>query len=214
MNSGFNARWTYRVKKNKLQLISVNGDTQLISILSSDTTKNTTDVRAVFKTTDDFLNGKIDLQPEKWVDASFADIISVSAKINNKKKRFWVFTKQMGNTGVVKANIKKPINDLILVHTNNEKNNTQFHYFYSHNKKRIYIQKGANSYANIIKISDKNTKINKVFLNGNKLFVTTIDNKVWLIDQKAWLFGVTSRWMINNYTQVLNKISELAQKRA
>ncbi|WP_318433947.1 TcdA/TcdB pore-forming domain-containing protein [Photobacterium leiognathi] len=212
MNSGFNARWTYRVKKNKLQLISVNGDTQLISILSSDTTKNTTDVRAVFKTTDDFLNGKIDLQPEKWVDASFADIISVSAKINNKKKRFWVFTKQMGNTGVVKANIKKPINDLILVHTNNEKNNTQFHYFYSHNKKRIYIQKGANSYANIIKISDNNTKINKVFLNGNKLFVTTIDNKVWLIDQKAWLFGVTSRWMINNYTQVLNKISELAQK--
>ncbi|WP_025821481.1 TcdA/TcdB pore-forming domain-containing protein [Shewanella marina] len=212
MDNGLNAKWTYRVKKNKLALISINGDTQLIAALNSDDARNETDTRAFFKITDHYLNGKTDLQPQKWVNASLAHIISISATVNGKKHRFWVFSKQTGDTGVLKANInKKNVDDLILVHTDGKQ---QSHYFYSANKKQLYIQQGTHSQSKLIKIPQKNSKIEKVFLNNNKLFAITTDNNIWLINQKAWLFGVTPNWLKKNHTQVLNKITTLTQSQS
>lgn len=208
--AGQSVTWTYMLDERTLQLVDINGDTQIIAALTSSGLGNTIPSDPLFNTQSAGIGGQVDLGANQWIDATLGNVISISAKHQDQNHRFWVLTEQAGKRVVVKANVTDHPRDLILALVENQGKASESYYFYSHDQKTVYHQTGRNEAATVLSLPSSVGGVKKVTNDKAHLFAIATDDTLWLADKQPLLAGVTELWVKANRTQLLARLHDIS----
>lgn len=204
--------WTYRVEEDRLLLISVQGDTELMSAAGNPNLANYPDVAELFSTGEHWLIPEHDLDPEVWIDAELDRAITLSGRVDGINKRYWILPGHVGLQGVIEANLGQALpDDLILAFvTQVSSSSDKAFYFYSHSEQNLYFQTDnglEGTRANRVDIDS----LKSVFTNNQQLFALQQGGSLLLLDNsgQARLAGVSADWLKTHRSSLVPSLTLL-----
>lgn len=211
-SSGHSVIWTYRVDDDQLKLIAVQGDLGLVAAVNNPSVMNLIDIAQIFPALDQWLTPTEDLEPLTWVNAKLDRVITLSAKLGELNKRYWIRPGNLGLHGVISANVDTEIpSDLMLVFvTLTEDPSQSAFYFYSHSKQSLYFQ-ADNGRLGTQAVKVDISSLKSVFTNNSQLFALRLDGSLFLLDNSgtARLAGVNSDWLKAHSSSLLSSLKDL-----
>ncbi|NRF16305.1 cytotoxin Mcf [Vibrio coralliilyticus] len=218
LTSGGTTTWTYRVESDRMSLIAIQGDAQLMAAIESSQHGNASDTRDWFPDRRHYAAPAYDLNPQDWVDADLAEVVTVKRDDGEQNTRYWLQTGLSGALGVVKANLDEAIpRDLLLASiTHQSTPSKRGFYFYSHDKHRLYFQADrgqSGTMATPVSIPDLKT----VFSDQGGLYAIQNNGVLWVMndDGQASMAGVTQDWLKgqgSDLTQALTALVDSTER--
>ncbi|WP_340622197.1 TcdA/TcdB pore-forming domain-containing protein [Xenorhabdus siamensis] len=234
--------YTYQVAEETLKLVAIDGNTVMLAGLDKISEKNLVSLPVLLDSSDGEFNGLMsplaanqwftgDLcVPERQVKGSLAEVISLSGRLADVDRHYWLQTDGKQPQNLIRMNRVNPDQEDAGILAELKKKNADLqaltpdftlvftttgdkpgYYFYSHQRHSLYFQQDnglSGTPASKVAVDD----IRSVSIANKQLVVLSSGGILWLADDQGSirLIGVTADWLQLQSHQKADKESLIA----